>query len=363
MSYLEPQDQCEIWVICWQGWEDFGEMIEQITRRVASFADGVNTAWFGQGMGGLVAYEVLKKIEEWKLQMPNLPISLIVSDCPAPHLFAGIYTPYTADDWEKKLTSDSISELQRALVTADTGMMLFYNFDHEGTERLHIPIAAIYHEGEALADAEAVEAWEVYSKEGAFEAVKLGPAETFPGYMNGLGYGLNVNRAALATVTQALTRYNRWIEDGALADFGPSDGPLPESVDVVIVGAGIAGLQQAKSMALAGKSILILDKHDGIGGVWNFYGNDYSRVNTSEVGYRYVDREGPWVRPNEDHTPRRDILRDMHEMAKMYAHGRIRLNLEVVKVTSCQTEPIMFAHATSRTLPNTPSTPLLFHSM
>lgn len=117
-----------------------------------------------------------------------------------------------------------------------------------------------------------------------------------------------------------------------MPDIGPVEGPMPEQVDCIIVGAGISGIYQAKSMDEAGKSLLVLDRHHTIGGVWEYYGNDYSRVNTSEIGYRIVERTGSWVRPNEDHTPRRDILRDIHLIASKYAYGKIRCNTNVEKV-------------------------------
>ena len=116
--------------------------------------------------------------------------------------------------------------------------------------------------------------------------------------------------------------------------MGDVEGPVPTDVDCLVVGAGIAGVYQAKELCDAGKSVLCLDRYHEIGGVWNYYGNDFSRVNTSEVGYRIVERAkvGEWARPNEDHTPRRDILRDIHQVARKHCFGRIRLNMEVTKV-------------------------------
>ena len=42
------------------------------------------------------------------------------------------------------------------------------------------------------------------------------------------------------------------------------------------------GIYQAKVMNEQGKSMVIFDRYHMIGGVWEFYGNEYSRVNTSE---------------------------------------------------------------------------------
>ena len=53
----------DLWVVSWQGWSSWDDMIEQVTRKVLSLADGVSTVWYGHSMGALVAYEVLKRFE------------------------------------------------------------------------------------------------------------------------------------------------------------------------------------------------------------------------------------------------------------------------------------------------------------
>lgn len=53
----------DLWVVSWQGWTSWDEMIEQVTRKVLSLADGVSTVWYGHSMGAIVAYEVLKQFE------------------------------------------------------------------------------------------------------------------------------------------------------------------------------------------------------------------------------------------------------------------------------------------------------------
>ena len=57
------QLDADLWVVSWQGWTSWSEMIEQVTRQVLSLADGVSTVWYGHSMGALVAYEVLKRFE------------------------------------------------------------------------------------------------------------------------------------------------------------------------------------------------------------------------------------------------------------------------------------------------------------
>ncbi|MGD9793354.1 MAG: NAD(P)/FAD-dependent oxidoreductase [Acidimicrobiia bacterium] len=56
--------------------------------------------------------------------------------------------------------------------------------------------------------------------------------------------------------------------------------PMPTRTDVVIVGAGLAGLAAARSLHAAGRSVLIVEASDGIGG----------RVRTDEVDGFLLDR-------------------------------------------------------------------------
>jgi len=332
-SYLEPEDQVDIWVVCWQGWADFSAMIEQVAYHVASFADGINTVWFGQGMGGIVAYEVLKYMERFDLKNPNLPVALVVSDCPAPHLFAQLYKPYSVDDWPQTLSKYSSDD--QARISAGSSLMRTYAFRHKDQAGLPIPVVALYHSGESLADVSSVRAWADYSQTEEFKLVELGDAEVGKWYLDGIGYAHTPSAEVLGVISEAYKVHDRWLKDGIFPDIGPADGPLPDQVDCVIVGAGIAGVYQAKELAKSGKSIICLDRHDKLGGVWDFFGNDGSRVNTSEIGYRILERTGRWSRPNEDHTPRRDILRDIYEIASNHCYGRIRFHTDVQRVSKC----------------------------
>ena len=54
----------------------------------------------------------------------------------------------------------------------------------------------------------------------------------------------------------------------------------------------------------ASKSLVVFDRYHIIGGVWEFYGNDYSRVNTSEK----LDREKWPVESCNSRKPAKDRL-------------------------------------------------------
>jgi len=85
-------------------------------------------------------------------------------------------------------------------------------------------------------------------------------------------------------------------------------GPLPERVDVTVVGGGITGIYAANRLKDAGISCAILEKRDRVGGIWSQYANTTSQVNSSECGYRLFDKN---ARANRDHSFTREILEDI----------------------------------------------------
>lgn len=104
--------------------------------------------------------------------------------------------------------------------------------------------------------------------------------------------------------------------------------PVPEKVDVAIVGAGIAGLYAADRLAKAGISFCILEKNDRVGGIWTHYANRTSRVNSSEGGYRLFEKE---ARCNRDHSDAREILEDIEALAQG-ASAHLFTRAEVEKI-------------------------------
>lgn len=92
-----------------------------------------------------------------------------------------------------------------------------------------------------------------------------------------------------------------------------NSGAFPESVDVVIVGAGVTGLYAGNKLLTSGFSVCIVEKEDMIGGIWSLYANDTSQVNTSEGAYRLIEKKS---RSNRDHSTTREILEDVVELSK-----------------------------------------------
>jgi monoamine oxidase len=67
--------------------------------------------------------------------------------------------------------------------------------------------------------------------------------------------------------------------------------PETEEADVCVVGAGYAGLTAARRLSMAGKSVVVLEARDRVGGrIWTQRLSDGSAV----------DRGGAWLAPQHD---------------------------------------------------------------
>jgi monoamine oxidase len=79
--------------------------------------------------------------------------------------------------------------------------------------------------------------------------------------------------------------------DGA-AEAATAQGSLPTHVDVVVVGAGISGLVAAREVARSGRSVLVVEARDRVGGrVLNH------RLSTGDT----IESGGAFVGPTQDH--------------------------------------------------------------
>jgi len=105
--------------------------------------------------------------------------------------------------------------------------------------------------------------------------------------------------------------------------------PLPETVDVLIVGAGITGLYAANHLSKNNISYCLVEKGDSIGGIWSMYANSTSQVNTSEAGYRMIEKGS---RSNRDHSTTREILEDIAQLGHNVSDNTF-LNTHVDRIT------------------------------
>src|SRR5580700_302878 len=66
---------------------------------------------------------------------------------------------------------------------------------------------------------------------------------------------------------------------------------MAQSADVLVVGAGLAGLIAAREMAAAGQSVLVLEARDRVGG----------RIVNEDIGDgKIVEMGGQWAGPTQD---------------------------------------------------------------
>ena len=77
---------------------------------------------------------------------------------------------------------------------------------------------------------------------------------------------------------------------------------------MVLVGAGLAGLAAGCTFSVDSVRCALLEKSSSLGGVWSHYGNAFSRVNSSEPGYKLAVKRRA---PNTNHSYACEILVDM----------------------------------------------------
>ncbi len=104
--------------------------------------------------------------------------------------------------------------------------------------------------------------------------------------------------------------------------------------DIIIIGAGIAGLTAARSLAMSGKSIIVLEASDRVGGrIHTIKGEGF--VRPTEMGAEFIHGSAPLLRrlAGESKTP---LLRT-ESNAWEVTNGRLRLsevaNSDMKKVT------------------------------
>lgn len=113
----------------------------------------------------------------------------------------------------------------------------------------------------------------------------------------------------------------------------PHPGPLPETVDVMIVGAGMTGLYAAKILKEKNLSVCVVEKRGEIGGIWSLYANSTSQVNSSEPAYRLIFDK---TRSNRDHSFTREVLGDLATLA-CEVSGSLFLNTQAGHIDKTDT--------------------------
>ncbi|KAL5341774.1 hypothetical protein BJX70DRAFT_386512 [Aspergillus crustosus] len=86
----------------------------------------------------------------------------------------------------------------------------------------------------------------------------------------------------------------------------------PHQYDVIVVGAGYAGLTACRDLCIAGFSALLLEARDRIGG----------RTYTAEIDGHFYEMDGTWVHWNQPHTYREMSRHGFTELSESHIEQR-----------------------------------------
>jgi 4-hydroxyacetophenone monooxygenase len=129
-----------------------------------------------------------------------------------------------------------------------------------------------------------------------------------------------------------------WLEELALDPWARGverDGPAPEGLrdlEVVVIGAGMGGLNAAAQLKHAGVRFTLLEKNDGVGGTW--YENRYPGARVDSPSRAYLHILGVEFYPTHPFCPREENERYFGWLADHYGlREHIQLNTEVTSLT------------------------------
>ena len=109
-----------------------------------------------------------------------------------------------------------------------------------------------------------------------------------------------------------------------------AENVLPCEAEVIIVGAGLAGLIFAATAINAGFNSLVLERSASVAGVWRHHANAFSRVNSSEPSYRLpiANRAA-----STNHSHHSEILTDALRLIQQHhLMHRVCIHKEVTRV-------------------------------
>src|SRR6185312_9911114 len=95
---------------------------------------------------------------------------------------------------------------------------------------------------------------------------------------------------------------------------------MMEEFDVVVVGAGFAGLRALHTFREMGKKVLVMEAGPDVGGVWYFNGYPGARCDVESYDYSYrfspeLEQEWRWT---ERYATQPEILRYIEHVADRF---------------------------------------------
>jgi methionine synthase II (cobalamin-independent) len=123
--------------------------------------------------------------------------------------------------------------------------------------------------------------------------------------------------------------------DRRLLAPGTNPAPLPDEVEVVVVGGGLLGMAAASRLIAKGHSVVILEQRALVGGIWSMHANSTSQVNSSEGGYclkEFLPESSPRKHQhNRDHSTAAEVLQDLAALGD-HLQDVIHTQVQVVQV-------------------------------
>src|ERR1700722_12527141 len=113
---------------------------------------------------------------------------------------------------------------------------------------------------------------------------------------------------------------------------GKGDAETTETYDVVVVGAGFAGMYMLHKLRKQGLSVRVYEQGGDVGGTWDWNRYPGARCDVESMQYSYsfsdkLQQEGDW---SERYAPQPEILRYANHVADRFAlRPDIELNTRV----------------------------------
>jgi cation diffusion facilitator CzcD-associated flavoprotein CzcO len=109
-----------------------------------------------------------------------------------------------------------------------------------------------------------------------------------------------------------------------------------EQLDVIVIGAGFAGLRALQTLRGMGKRVVVLEASAGLGGVWYHNGYPGARCDVESYDYSYsfspeLEQEWRW---SERYATQPEILRYINHVADRFDLRKdVVLNARMVSST------------------------------